>query len=80
VQKRVCRKSLFVSRLSPEATSDVEKFLKDQLQLASLTCTRPKTKYNLYASFHVSDAEDDFCLINNTGVWPDGCLITPYYW
>jgi hypothetical protein len=23
--------------------------------------------------------EDDFHLINNTGVWPSGCLIAPYY-
>jgi hypothetical protein len=23
--------------------------------------------------------EDDFHLINNTGVWPNGCLIAPYY-
>jgi hypothetical protein len=80
VQKRLRRKSLFVSRFSPEVTtSDVEKSLKDQLQLASLTCTRLKTKYNSYASFHVSVTEDDFHLINNTGVWPNGCLITPYY-
>jgi hypothetical protein len=35
VQKRVRRKSLFVSRFSPDVTaSDVEKSLKDQLQLA----------------------------------------------
>jgi hypothetical protein len=37
VQKRVRMKSLFVSRFSPNVTSsDVEKPLKDQLQLASL--------------------------------------------
>jgi hypothetical protein len=80
VQKRVRMKSLFVSRFSPDVTSsDVEISLKDQLQLASLACTRLKTKYNSYASFHVSVAEDDFHLINNTGVWPNGCLIAPFY-
>jgi hypothetical protein len=43
VQKRLLRKSLFVSRFSPDVTaSDVEKSLKDQLQLASLACTRLK--------------------------------------
>ncbi|XP_023703785.1 uncharacterized protein LOC111862535 [Cryptotermes secundus] len=47
VQKRVRMKSLFVSRFSPDVTSsDVEASLKDQLQLASLACTRLKTKYN----------------------------------
>jgi hypothetical protein len=80
VQKRVRMKSLFVSRFSPDVTSsDVEASLKDQLQLASLACTRLKTKYKSYASFHVSVAEDDFHLINNTGVWPNGCLIAPFY-
>ena len=73
-------KSLFVSRFSPDViSSDVESSLKDQLQLASLACSRLKTKYNSYASFHVSVAEDDFHLINNTGVWPNGCLIAPFY-
>jgi hypothetical protein len=80
VQKRVRRKSLFVSRFSPDVTaSDVEKSLKDQLQLASLTCARLATKHNSYDSFRVSVAEDDFHLINNTGVWPNDCLIAPYY-
>jgi hypothetical protein len=23
--------------------------------------------------------DDDFHLMNNTGVWPSGCLIAPYY-
>ena len=23
--------------------------------------------------------EEDFPLINNVGVWPDGCLIAPFY-
>jgi hypothetical protein len=49
------------------------------LQLTSLTCTRLRTKYNSYASFHVSVPEDDFQLINNTEVWPNGCLIAPFY-
>jgi hypothetical protein len=80
VQKRVRMKSLFVSRFSPEVTAtDVEKSLQEQLQLTSLVCTRLKTKHDSYASFHVSLPEGDFHLINNTGVWPNGCLIAPYY-
>jgi hypothetical protein len=80
VQKRVRKKSLFVFQFSIDVTaSDVEKSLKDQLQLASLACTRLKTRHNSYASFHISVEEDDFHLINYTGVWPNGCLITPYY-
>jgi hypothetical protein len=46
VQKRVCRKSLFVSQIFLEVTTtDVEKSLNDQLQLVSLTGTRLKSKY-----------------------------------
>jgi hypothetical protein len=80
VPKKVRTKALFVSRFSPEVTSaDVEKSLKEQLELASLKCTKLKTKYSSYSSFHISVSEDDFHLINNTDVWPTGCLITPYY-
>jgi hypothetical protein len=59
--------------------ADVEKFLKEQLSLKSLVCTRLKTKFNAYESFHISVDEEDFPLINNTGVWPSGCLIAPFY-
>jgi hypothetical protein len=69
----------FVSRFSPEVTAaDVEKSLKEQLSLKSLVCTRLKTKFNAYASFHISVNEENFPLINNTGVWPNGCLIAPF--
>jgi hypothetical protein len=52
VPKRVRTKALFVSRFSPEVSSaDVEKSLKDQLELASLKCTKLKTKYNSYFCF-----------------------------
>jgi hypothetical protein len=44
-----------------------------------LACTRLKTKFNFYASFHISVTEDGFSLINDVGVWPSGCLIAPYY-
>jgi hypothetical protein len=69
-----------VSRFSPEVTTaDIERSLNEQLKLKSLSCIRLKTKFNSYASFHISVVEDDFQLINNTGVWPSGCLIAAYY-
>jgi hypothetical protein len=74
--KRVRTESRCVSRFSP---TDIEKSSNEQLKLTSLTCTRLRTKFNSYASFHISVVEDDFHLINNTGVWPSGCLIAPYY-
>jgi hypothetical protein len=80
VSKRVKTKALFVSRFSPEVSSrDIEKFLKEQLKLSLPICTRLKTEFKTYASFHISVTEDNFSLIYNTGVWPDGCLIPPFY-
>jgi hypothetical protein len=40
------------------------------LKLASVIYTRLRTKFNSYASFHISVAEGDFNLINDTGDWP----------
>jgi hypothetical protein len=72
-------KTLFVSQFSPEVTAeDVYGSIKEKLGLKKLVCTRLKIKYNTYASFHISIAKDDFPLINDSGVWPDGCLIAPY--
>lgn len=80
ISKKERSKALFVSRFSPEVTtSDIEASLKEQLRLKNLVCTRLKTKFSSYSSFHVSVNEDEFPLINNTGVWPNGCLIAPFY-
>jgi hypothetical protein len=71
--------SLFVSRFGPQVTAqDIKSSLEDPLKLTSLCCTRLETKFNSYASFHFS-VNEDFPLINNTGVWPNGCLIAPFY-
>jgi hypothetical protein len=73
-------KTLFLFRFSPEIIADdVEKTLKEKLSLQELVCARHKTKFNTFASFHVSVIEDEFPLISNTGVWPAGCLIVPFY-
>jgi hypothetical protein len=80
IAKKAKTMSLFVSRFSPDVTAqDIKSSLEEQLELSYLTCTRLKTKFNTYASFHVSAIEKDFPLINNTGVWPNGCLIAPFY-
>jgi hypothetical protein len=49
------------------------------IESKKLVCTRLKTKFNSYSFFHISVTEDEFPLINSTGVWPSGCLIVPYY-
>jgi hypothetical protein len=61
------------------SASDIEKSLKEQLKLTSLVCSRLKSKFDSYASFHVSVSEDDFPLTNNSGIWPSGCLIALFY-
>jgi hypothetical protein len=67
-------KSLFISRLGPDVSaSHVENFLQEHLKLSSLTCTKVKTKFNSYLSFHVPGTEDDFHLVNDSGAWPTGC-------
>ncbi|PNF20345.1 hypothetical protein B7P43_G12886 [Cryptotermes secundus] len=80
VKKAERSKALSVSWFSPKVTADdVHKSLKEQLTLKQLVCTKLKTKFNSYSSFHISVLEDEFSLINSTGVWPSGCLIAPYY-
>jgi hypothetical protein len=49
------------------------------LSLKKLVCTRLKIKFNTYALFHVLAIGGEFPLINNTGVWPVGCLIAPFH-
>jgi hypothetical protein len=44
-----------------------------------LVFTTLKTKFNSYAYFHISVNEEDFPLINSTGVWPNWCFIAPFY-
>jgi hypothetical protein len=79
IPKQPKLKSLFISRLGPDVSAlDVENFLQDHLKLSSLTCTKLKTKFNSYSSFHVSVTEDDFLLVNDSGAWPTGCLIAPF--
>jgi len=80
VKKAVRRKALFVSRFDPQVSEeDIKNSLKNLVKLSSLNCTKLKTKFSSYSSFHVSVEESDFTLINDTAIWPAGCLIAPFY-
>jgi hypothetical protein len=80
LQEKQRTKAIFVSIFCPDVTTDdVVTSLKEQLILKKLVCTRLKTKLSTYATFHISVLDDEFPLINNTGVWPAGCLIAPFY-
>jgi hypothetical protein len=64
ISKPEMSKALSVSRFSPEVTADdVHKSLKEQLSLKKLVCTKLKTKFNSYSSFHISVTEDEFLLL-----------------
>jgi hypothetical protein len=60
------------------AVLDVQNSLKQHWSFCRLfvqNLTSPTT----YASFHFSVTEDDFPHTHNTGICPDGCLVTPFY-
>jgi hypothetical protein len=70
-------KRSLLSRLSSYVTStDVE---KSERTSVSLMCTKLKPKFSSYASLRVSISKEDFYLINNKGVSPNGRLIV-YLW
>lgn len=78
--ERIRSKALFVSRFSSNVNkNNIEESLLNQLKLRSLSVTKLKTKFQSYSSFHISVDERDFDLINNTDVWPAGCLIAPFF-
>ncbi|KAJ4447802.1 hypothetical protein ANN_09810 [Periplaneta americana] len=78
--ERIRTKSLFVSRFSPNVNeNNIKDSLFHQRKLRSLEITKLKTKYQSYSSFHISVDERDFELINNSDVWPAGCLIAPFF-
>jgi hypothetical protein len=55
--------SLFISRLGPDiSASGAHSVLHGYLNLPSLTCTKLRTIYNSYSSFHMSVMEDNFPL------------------
>lgn len=72
-------KELFVSRLDPTtSTQDLEKFVLTSFNLKSLKCTKLKTKYVSYASFHLLIDSEDFNKIHHEDLWPEGVLVKPF--
>jgi hypothetical protein len=59
--------------------SDINNYLLEQFRTLLVACTRLKTKYKLYSYFNISVNGDGFDLINNTGQWPNGYLVDPFY-
>lgn len=79
-KKKSPKKELFITRLDPETTSDdIEKFLLNDLNLTYAKCTKLKTKFDTYSSFHAYIETDEFHLVNHEDVWPDGILVKPFF-
>jgi hypothetical protein len=79
IAKKPKRMSVTVSRFSPKLTSqDIKKSLEEPLKLFSFICNKLKTKFNIYASFHISVNKEDFHSTNNTGAWSNTCLISSF--
>lgn len=71
---------LFVSRLAPSTeASDVQELLAGLVGDKTVMCTKLKTRYPTYSSFHVSLDKDLFELLNKPEVWPNGCVFRPFY-
>lgn len=71
--------AVFVSRLDQSTQSrEVEDFLLD-LNLTHLVCTKMKTKYNTYSSFHVEVLESELNILLDESVWPDGSIVTKFF-
>ncbi|CAN8007377.1 unnamed protein product, partial [Ixodes pacificus] len=72
------RRALFVTKLDPVTTSaDIVGHLYS-LDVENLKCHRLKTRYNTYASFHVSVAAEDFEKLSDPALWPKDCLFKPF--
>ena len=78
--KRIPRKAIFVTRLDPNTSiENIEKHIKSNIGIASTVCSKIKTKYETYSSFHISTEEPDMDKILDPNVWPEGVLITEFY-
>ncbi|KAG0422987.1 hypothetical protein HPB47_001221 [Ixodes persulcatus] len=55
VPRGPARKALFVTRMNPDTTTeDIEQFVADVVKDDTLVCTRLKSKFSTYSSFHVA--------------------------
>ncbi|KAL1448363.1 hypothetical protein WDU94_009853, partial [Cyamophila willieti] len=74
------RSALFVSRFAPDVAScDIENMIRGSVTLSSLKVSKIKTRHNEYSSFHVEVLSVDLNKVDDVNIWPDGCLIKPYY-
>ena len=71
---------LFISRVDPDTTQEVEKFANIHFQKTEIHCEKLKTRYNFYASFKVTlqgvQMEDAL----SSHIWPSGILEKKFFY
>lgn len=74
-------RALFVSRFAPTVTTeDIKRIVESSVTLSRLKVSKIRTRrQDLYASFHVEVLDSDFEKIDTENVWPDGCLMKPFW-
>ncbi|KAH9373903.1 hypothetical protein HPB48_012028 [Haemaphysalis longicornis] len=76
VPRKPISNALFVFRLDPRTSiEDVKDLLKPVLGDKTVQCVKLRTKYDSYASFHLSGDDEVFAAMNSPGVWPEGSIL-----
>ena len=72
---------VFISRLKPDtSTLEIESFAKTQFSHAiSISCTKLKTKYDSYSSFHITLTGITFSEFVNSENWSEGVLVKRFF-
>ncbi|KAI5736594.1 hypothetical protein M8J76_005102 [Diaphorina citri] len=68
---------IFVTRINPDISAKElgEDLRSGAPELSSVKCSKLKTKYDSYASFHIIVPEAEKVLISSEEVWPEGALV-----
>ena len=74
------KKAIFVTRLAPDTTHvKLNNYLATVMKIKNSECTRLKTRFNTYSSFHISIDEQDIEKIMDPEAWPVGILISQFH-
>ncbi|KAH9367240.1 hypothetical protein HPB48_013484 [Haemaphysalis longicornis] len=80
VPRKPISKTLFVARLDPRTSiEDVKDLLKPVLGDKTVQCVKLRTKYDSYASFHLSGDDEAFAALNSPDVWPEGSIFHQFF-
>ncbi|KAH9367611.1 hypothetical protein HPB48_009982 [Haemaphysalis longicornis] len=80
VPRKPISKALFASRLDPRTLiEDVKDLLKPFLGDKTVQYVKLRTKYDSYASFHLSGDDEAFAAMNSPDVWPEGSIFHQFF-